>query len=104
VGSVSKATEIEMWVFDAFPALDLGAVISTHSRIKIGRAKLYARHKLTLFYLAVALLLAGMASLVKNVGIPKDDASAQKQQRLLCSSAKGRDSVVIWRGPDCESH
>ena len=103
VGSVHKAVEIETWVFDTFPALDLGAVITTHSRIKIRRAKFYARHKLTLFYLVVALLLAGMASLVKNVGISKEEGSAQKQQKPLCSSAKGKDSVVIWRGPDCES-
>jgi len=101
VGSVNKAVEIEGWIFESFPAMDLGAVITTHSRIKLSRAKFYARHKLTLFYLVVALLLAGMASLVKNVGVSTRESAATPPMRALCVSANQKDSVVIWLGFGC---
>jgi hypothetical protein len=108
VGAVYKATEIEDWLFSSMPAIDLGGIITQHSRWQLGPYKIrrhelgpfkvYARHKLTVFYLSLALMLTAMASLVKNVGVHKH---SEATGNILCAAVRGADSAVVWVGKDC---
>jgi hypothetical protein len=98
VGAVSKGVEIEGWLFPTMPAIDLAGVITTHSRLTWGPFKIYARHKLTIFYLSLAVLLTGMASLVKNVGVGKQKDTVGS---VLCAAVRGSDSAVVWVGQNC---
>jgi hypothetical protein len=108
VGSVEKAREIEEWLFRQFPALDLAGVITTHSRMeanlfgkKLGPFTIYARHKLTIFYLLIMLVLAGLASAVRDeFNVPRANAPPARPL-VLCSSNRAGDTLVVWLSEKC---